>query len=101
MRRIVLAAVVGVACSGATAAEPTSRIDILERWLAAIARHEPGTSDGAAAIAIFLRVLEEFRHRYLVSYTPRGVSKDGWHRLSVRVKRSGPVKARPGYVAGS
>jgi hypothetical protein len=48
MRRIVLAAVVGVACSGATAAEPTSRIDILERWLAAIARHEPGTSDGAA-----------------------------------------------------
>ncbi len=53
--------------------------------------------------AIFLRVLEEFRHRYLVSYTPRGVSKGGWHRLTVRVKRSGTVtvRARPGYLGGS
>ena len=52
--------------------------------------------------AIFLSVLEEFRQRYLVSYTPRGVAKDGWHRLTVRVKRGGAtVKARPGYLAGS
>jgi VWFA-related protein len=51
--------------------------------------------------AIFLSVLEEFRQRYLVSYTPRGVAKDGWHRLTVKVKRGGTVKARPGYLAGS
>jgi VWFA-related protein len=52
--------------------------------------------------AIFLSVLEEFRQRYLVSYTPRGVAKDSWHRLTVRVKRGGAtVKARPGYLAGS
>jgi VWFA-related protein len=51
--------------------------------------------------AIFLDVLQEFRQRYLLSYTPRGVSKDGWHRLDVRVKRRGTVKARPGYLAGS
>ena len=51
--------------------------------------------------SIFLSVLEEFRHRYLVSYTPRGVAKDGWHRLTVRVKRNTTVKARPGYLAGS
>ena len=51
--------------------------------------------------AIFLEVLQEFRQRYLVSYTPRGVAKDGWHRLDVRVKRKGTVKARPGYLAGS
>jgi len=51
--------------------------------------------------SIFLSVLEEFRQRYLVSYTPRGVAKDGWHRLTVRVKRGGTVKARPGYLAGS
>jgi Ca-activated chloride channel family protein len=50
--------------------------------------------------AIFLDVLHEFRQRYLVSYTPRGVAKDGWHRLDVRVKRKGTVKARPGYLAG-
>jgi Ca-activated chloride channel homolog len=51
--------------------------------------------------AIFLEVLQEFRQRYLVSYTPRGVAKDGWHRLDVRVKRKATVKARPGYLAGS
>ena len=50
---------------------------------------------------IFLSVLEEFRQRYLISYTPRGVAKDGWHRLTVRVKRGATVKARPGYLAGS
>jgi len=50
----------------------------------------------------FKAIVDEFRHRYLVSYTPRGVAKDGWHRLDVRVKRSGAtVKARPGYLAGS
>jgi len=51
--------------------------------------------------AIFLSVLEEFRHRYLLSYTPRNVPRDGWHRLEVRLKgRRGSVKARPGYLAG-
>lgn len=50
----------------------------------------------------FRAIVDEFRHRYLVSYTPRGVPKEGWHRLDVRVKRSGAtVKARPGYLAGS
>ena len=54
------------------------------------------------ARATFLRILDEFRHRYLVSYTPRGVSRDGWHRLEVRVKnRRAAIKARPGYLAGS
>jgi VWFA-related protein len=47
---------------------------------------------------IFQGVLDEFRYRYLVTYTPRGVARDGWHHLDVRVKRSGAkVKARPGY----
>jgi VWFA-related protein len=52
--------------------------------------------------ATFLGILEEFRHRYLVSYTPHGVARDGWHKLDVRVKnRRVTVKARPGYLAGS
>jgi VWFA-related protein len=52
--------------------------------------------------AVFLTVLDEFRNRYLVSYSPRGVSPDGWHQLTVRVKRrNATVKARPGYFAGS
>jgi VWFA-related protein len=51
--------------------------------------------------SVFLNVLEEFRHRYLVSYMPRGVSRPGWHQLDVRVKgRRATVKARPGYLGG-
>jgi VWFA-related protein len=50
----------------------------------------------------FLRILAEFRQRYLVSYSPRGVATNGWHRLEVRVRnRRAIVKARPGYLAGS
>jgi Ca-activated chloride channel family protein len=49
--------------------------------------------------SVFLGVLDEFRHRYLVSYTPRGVPRIGWHQLDVRVKgRRATVKARPGYL---
>jgi VWFA-related protein len=48
--------------------------------------------------ATFRSILEEFRYRYLVTYTPRGVPRGGWHQLDVRVKRPGAnVKARPGY----
>ena len=51
--------------------------------------------------ARFTAILEEFRQRYLVSYSPQGVSQDGWHRLDVRVKgRRAAVKARAGYLAG-
>lgn len=50
---------------------------------------------------VFLRVLDEFRQRYLVSYSPRGVDKGGWHRLDVRVKgRDAQITARTGYQAG-
>jgi VWFA-related protein len=48
----------------------------------------------------FASILDAFRQRYLLSYTPRGVAPDGWHRLDVRVNRRGvTVKARPGYMA--
>lgn len=50
----------------------------------------------------FLKILDEFRQRYLISYSPSGVAKDGWHRLDVRVKnRRVNVKARTGYQAGT
>lgn len=46
----------------------------------------------------FLGLLREFRHRYLLSYTPTGPAQPGWHALDVRVKgRPTTVKARPGY----
>ena len=48
--------------------------------------------------ATFRAILDEFRYRYLVTYTPRGVPRGGWHKLEVRVNRPGAsVRARPGY----
>jgi VWFA-related protein len=45
-------------------------------------------------------LLQSFRQRYLLSYVPRGVARDGWHALDVRVKaRGASVRARRGYVA--
>jgi Ca-activated chloride channel family protein len=52
--------------------------------------------------AVFLRILDEFRQRYLVTYIPSGVSEGGWHKLEVRAKhRSAKVRARPGYMRSS
>ena len=52
--------------------------------------------------AIFLKILEEFRQRYLLTYVPAGVSKSGWHELKIRVKgRNAEIKARPGYLEAS
>jgi VWFA-related protein len=46
----------------------------------------------------FLRILDEFRQRYVVSFSPEGVPAAGWHPLQVRVKnRRVNVKARAGY----
>lgn len=51
--------------------------------------------------ATFSGILDEFRTRYLVSYSPRGVTTGGWHQLDVRIKgRNATVKARPGYLSG-
>ena len=47
----------------------------------------------------FVGVVKEFRRRYLVTYTPRGVDGAGWHPIDVRVKSGGgSVKARRGYM---
>jgi Ca-activated chloride channel family protein len=47
----------------------------------------------------FQKILQDFRSRYILAYTPNGVPSGGFHRLDVRVKRRGlTVKARPGYI---
>jgi VWFA-related protein len=61
--------------------------------------HEVTPSDDLSAT--FRAILDEFRHRYLVTYTPKNVPKEGWHKLEVKVNKSGArVKARPGYQGG-
>jgi VWFA-related protein len=50
--------------------------------------------------ATFTKTLGEFRERYVLSYTPTGVSATGWHRLEVKLKgKKGKVTARRGYFA--
>ncbi|HEY7923380.1 MAG TPA: VWA domain-containing protein, partial [Vicinamibacteria bacterium] len=50
----------------------------------------------------FVRLLQEFRQRYLLNYVPRGVSPEGWHELRVTVKRRrATVSARAGYAASA
>jgi VWFA-related protein len=65
---------------------------------------------GGAAIALdrdgevgptFTRTLDEFRQSYVLHYLLTGVSRTGWHDLTVRVKRgSYDVRARKGYNGG-
>jgi len=48
----------------------------------------------------FVRLFQEFRQRYLLSFVPQGVSTEGWHDLKVTVKRRrAVVNARAGYAA--
>jgi Ca-activated chloride channel homolog len=47
----------------------------------------------------FSELLDSFRRRYLLSFTPTDRSNPGWHRLTVRVRGGGDVRARTGYWA--
>jgi len=50
--------------------------------------------------ALFLGILGEFRQRYLLTYSPRGVSNSGWHEVKIRTKYQNlKIQARPGYLA--
>lgn len=47
----------------------------------------------------FQRILAEFRSRYVLVFTPEGVTPGGFHRIQVAVPhRRVTVKARPGYA---
>ena len=46
----------------------------------------------------FRRVLNDFRSAYVLYYNARGVDRDGYHAIDVKVKREGAiVQARRGY----
>ncbi len=45
-----------------------------------------------------VRILNEYRQRYLIAYSPAGVAPSGWHTVKVAVAKSGAtIKARQGY----
>ncbi len=46
----------------------------------------------------FQQILDDCRSSYLLRYTPRGVTRGGWHAIDVKVTRPGlTVRARKGY----
>jgi VWFA-related protein len=50
---------------------------------------------------LFVGALDSFRHRYLLTYTPRGAEGAGWHPVTIKVKGGGRgyrIQARSGYV---
>ena len=48
--------------------------------------------------ATFVRLLNEYRQRYIVAYSPTGVTPGGWHKVDVKVsKRGATIKVREGY----
>jgi Ca-activated chloride channel family protein len=57
------------------------------------------TRNAADLRAAFARILSEFRTRYLLTYSPQGVDKGGWHPIEVKLKsKKGKVTARRGYL---
>jgi VWFA-related protein len=61
--------------------------------------HMLAVNSSADLRGAFEKILQDFRSRYILAYSPQGVPVEGFHRLDVRVKRKGlTVKARPGYV---
>jgi VWFA-related protein len=90
--------------SGIQPAVPTVQPALLpETFLAALAADTGGaflTTDRSDTLReTFARVINEFRTRYLLTYTPRGVDGSGWHPIEVKLKgRRGTVVARRGYL---
>ena len=72
----------------------------LERLAADTGGRVTSADDSAALAETFAAVLQEFRHRYVLTYQPRGSPAKGWHELEVKLKgRAGNVRARRGYFA--
>lgn len=44
-----------------------------------------------SAVRAFRKVLDEFRRSYVLHYTPQNVSLDGWHEVTVEVKRPATI----------
>jgi len=59
-------------------------------------------TSASALRQLFGDVLNELRARYLITYYPSGVTREGWHDVKVRIKGAhGDVTARPGYFVAT
>lgn len=89
--------------SGVQLGADAARLNLMDRFLPALAQDTGGQVLNAARSdqlrERFVRILTEFRTRYLITYSPTGVDRGGWHPLQVTLKgRKGRVIARRGYL---
>jgi Ca-activated chloride channel homolog len=56
------------------------------------------TADPRRMRDLFLQAVRDMKSRYVLSYVPEGVTREGWHDIEVRLtRRRGTITARPGY----
>lgn len=68
--------------------------DVAERTGGELFQVKPG---GDLA-PLFVRIVANFKSRYLLTYTPTNVPAGGWHPIEVKLRnRRGTVTARRGY----
>jgi VWFA-related protein len=89
----------GVVYGVSSSAEPTRFLrDLASATGGRIVEIGPSGDPGPA----FLEILREFRRRYVITFTPTGVTPGGWHKLEVRVNRPrARVQARAGYFSSA
>ena len=47
-------------------------------------------------------ILDEVKARYLIGYEPKGLEREGWHKVEVRLRRTrGAIVVRPGYFGSA
>jgi VWFA-related protein len=81
--------------------EPRERIDATDSFLRDLVVTGGGlfmpAADTQQLERRFAEALDNFRQRYVLTYTPQGVDARGWHPVTVKVKGRHRVRARPGY----
>ena len=88
-----------LATAGVREDDARTFLEILARETGGRALNVKWTDDLSA---IFRGILDEYRQRYILAFTPEGVAKgDGWHKLDVKLirGRKGTIHARAGYWA--
>jgi VWFA-related protein len=65
--------------------------------------HGLGAFGDASAADAFKPIFDEFRHGYVLRYSPRGVSRSGWHEIRVTIPHlpAAVIHARRGYAGAA
>jgi VWFA-related protein len=86
---------------GVASPKPPSRAaapDFLEELTAQTGGRVLGTSEPRKLRNLFSQAVRDMKTRYVLSYMPQGVKRDGWHALTVQLTRQkAEVTARRGY----